>query len=128
MLTTATLAALRPHHPAGRLDIRRFRPNLVIAPLDAAQGAVEQAWLGHTLTLGAAVQLDLIDPCPRCVVPTLAQADLPADPAILRVLHAHTTGTSITLAPGVSFPAVAGVYGRVAREGSVRVGDAVGVS
>lgn len=128
LLTTATLDALRHQHPAGRFEVRRFRPNLAVTPAGAAAGAVEQDWLGHTLTIGAAAQLELIDPCPRCVVPTLAQGDLPQDPVILRVLHAHTAGTSRTLAPGVVFTAVAGVYGRVARGGGVRLGDAVGAA
>ena len=122
VLTTGTLAELSRRHPEGRFDMRRFRPNLLIAPRDEDAGAIEQSWLGRTLALGAA-QLYLLDPCPRCVITTLPQGDLPRDPAILRALHAHTSGTSVTLAPGAVFSAVAGVYGRALRGGDVRVGD-----
>lgn len=127
LLTTATLAALGRLYPVGRFDPRRFRPNLVIAPTSGAPDFVEQSWLGHMLTIGAESLITLIDPCPRCVVTTLAQGDLPRDLEILRVLHAHTSGTSQTLAPGVVFPAVVGIYGRALHRGAVRVGDVVRV-
>lgn len=125
LLTTATLAALGQIYPAGQFDPRRFRPNLLITPAEDASGFVEQAWLGYRLILGATVHLQLIDPCPRCVVTTLAQGELPHDPQILRTLSAHTTGVSRTLAPGAVFPAVAGIYGRALQGGPVRIGDAV---
>lgn len=127
-LLTTTLAALGRHYPAGQFDLRRFRPNIVIVPADAATDFVEQSWLGQTLSVGAASQLALIDPCPRCVVTTLAQGDLPRDPQILRTVGAHTSGISVTLAPGFVFQAVVGIYGRAIRGGTVRVGDCVALT
>ena len=80
------------------------------------------------LAIGAHTQLHVIDPCPRCVVTTLAQGQLLRDPGILRTLGQHNQAASVTLAPGVVFSAVAGVYASVRREGVLRRGDAVVLS
>lgn len=124
MLTTATLERLRQLHPDGLVDVRRFRPNIVVASA-AEAGFVENGWLGQRLAIGEQVGFQLIDPCPRCVVTTLAHSDLPRDPGILRTLDQHSAAASVTLAPGVVFSAVAGVYARVLQEGLLRRGDAV---
>ncbi|MEA2255382.1 MAG: uncharacterized protein QOG35_1427 [Solirubrobacteraceae bacterium] len=49
------------------LDLRRFRPNVHVA-LDAAAFA-EERWEGRTLLVGD-VELELLHPCERCVIPT----------------------------------------------------------
>lgn len=125
LLTTATLDRLRELYAGGRFEARRFRPNLVVAPAEAVADFVENGWLGRPLSVGAEVQVDAIDPAPRCVVTTLPQGDLPRDPGILRTLARHSRAASATLAPGVVFPAVAGIYASVLREGAVRRGDPV---
>jgi uncharacterized protein YcbX len=125
LLTTATLDRLRELYPGGRFDACRFRPNLVVAPAEAVAGFVENGWLGRPLSVGAEVRLDAMDPAPRCVVTTLPQGDLPRDPGILRTLARHSRAASTTLAPGVVFPAVAGIYASVLSEGVVRRGDPV---
>ena len=123
LLTTATLNRLQALYPAGRFAVSRFRPNLVVTPSGEDQGFVENGWLGHSLTIGAAVQLYLIDPSPRCVVTTLAQGDLPHDIGILRAVSRHNAAASVTLAPGLVLPAVAGVYARVDQGGLLTVGE-----
>ncbi|WP_437738841.1 MOSC domain-containing protein [Sorangium sp. So ce1335] len=127
VLTTATLDRIRELHPSGRIEAPRFRPNLVVATPPEERGFVENGWIGRALTVAAEVQLDVIDPCPRCVVPTLTQGELPRDPGILRALAQHNAVASATLAPGVVFPAVAGVYATVRRGGALRRGAAVRV-
>lgn len=127
LLTTGTLDRLRELYPGGRFEARRFRPNLVVAPAAPVADFVENGWLGRRLSVGAEVELHAIDPAPRCVVTTLAQGDLPRDPEILRTLARHGRAASATLAPGVVFPAVAGLYAAVLREGTVRRGDTVRV-
>lgn len=125
ILTTATLDQAQELYPAGRFEVRRFRPNIVVAPAEGQRGFVENAWIGHTLLIGAELRLRLIDPCPRCVVTTLAQADLPHDPGILRTLGRHNAAASATLAPGVVFPAIAGIYASVLRGGMLCRNDAI---
>jgi uncharacterized protein len=123
VLTTATLDRLQALYPAGRFAVNRFRPNIVAAPAGDTQGFVENTWLGHSITAGVDVHLYTIDPSPRCVVTTLAQGELPHDIDILRTVSQHNAAASVTLAPGVLLPAVAGIYARVDQGGMLRVGD-----
>ena len=110
VLTTATLDKLRELYPQGRFEVRRFRPNIVIdLPTDTPE-FVENGWVGHTVQLGEDVVLNVTEPCPRCVMTTLAQGDLPKDSGILRTAAQHN---------GVNV----GVYASVLRAGTVRRGD-----
>jgi len=93
IVTTASLARLGA-------DERRFRPNIVL------QAEGEDDWLGRTLTVGE-VDLLVTHPTGRCVMTTLAQADLPPDPKVLRALDRG----------------VFGVYAKVVRPGRVALGD-----
>jgi len=123
ILTTATLASLQALYPKSRFEPRRFRPNLIIATDPAATGFIENDWVGKTLRLGDEVVLEVTDPCPRCVMPTLAQGDLPRDPDIMRaILHNNV------LVPFLDKPLPsAGVYARVVQGGRVLRGAAVRV-
>jgi uncharacterized protein YcbX len=114
LLTTATLDRLRELYPQGRFEVRRFRPNIVVASPGGATGFVEDAWIGQTVQIGDEVQLSIHGPCPRCVMTTLAQADLPKDSRILRTAAQHNQVN-------------VGVYASVLRGGRVRRGDDVGL-
>ncbi len=85
VLTTATLAHLARFNPAARFDVRRFRPNILIDLGMIRPGPVEAGWLGKELRIGAAA-FKLVANCPRCVMTTLPQEDLPKDPSILRTI------------------------------------------
>jgi uncharacterized protein YcbX len=112
LLTTATLNRLRELYPQGRFETRRFRPNIVVEPGDDVRDFVENAWIGDTLAIGEAVRLSITGPCPRCVMTTLPQGDLPKDPGILRTAAQHNRVN-------------VGVYASVLRGGLVRRGDPV---
>ena len=112
LLTTATLDRLRELYPEGRFEVRRFRPNIVVKPASGEKGFAENAWVGHTLAIGTAVRLNIISPCGRCVMTTLAQGDLPRDPGILRTAAQHNQLN-------------VGVYAAVVRGGTIRRGDSV---
>jgi len=122
LLTTATLDRLRTLYPTGRFEPRRFRPNIVLAT-ESMSGFAENDWLRRDLSLGTAATFRAIDPCPRCVVTTLPQDDLPRDPGILRTIAQNNSVASATLAPGVVLPAVAGIYLSVTNGGTLRRGD-----
>jgi len=111
MLTTATLNRLREVYPQGRFEPRRFRPHIII-DASPAEGFVENDWIGKTLSLGAKVRAHVTGGCPRCVMTTLPQADLPKDPGILRTAAQHND-------------VHVGVYADVIIGGSVRRGDRV---
>jgi len=61
-------------------------------------------------------------PDPRCVMPSLAQEDLPKDSRILKALAQHNR---IDVA-GALYPC-AGVYAVVEATGTIRNGDGVGL-
>jgi uncharacterized protein YcbX len=115
LLTTATLARLQELYPAGRFDLHRFRPNLLIQPIDDRTGFVENDWIGRTVRIGEDVELRITGPCGRCVMTTLPQAGLPKDTGILRAAVQHN-GAHV------------GVYASVSRGGYVRHGDDVRIS
>jgi uncharacterized protein YcbX len=48
----------------------------VLNTASLGEGFLEDGWLGRTLTVGG-VTLRIDQPCPRCVMTTLPQADLP---------------------------------------------------
>jgi uncharacterized protein YcbX len=124
ILTTATLDRLRELYPAGHFEPQRFRPNIVVAPTFQI-GFVENNWLGRTLTIGGELHVEVIDPCPRCVVTTLPQGQLPHDPGILRTAAQHNAVPSVTFASGTVFSAVVGAYAGVLHGSTIRRGDAV---
>jgi uncharacterized protein len=79
------------------------------------QGFVENDWVGRTVAIGDRVRLAITEPCPRCVMITLPQGDLPKDSGILRTAAQHN---------GVNV----GVYASVLSGGTIRRGDAVSLA
>jgi uncharacterized protein len=113
LLTTGTIDRLRELYPEGRFEARRFRPNVVVST--AEQGFVENDWIGHTVTIGDEVRLEITGPCPRCVMTTLSQGDLPKDPGILRTAAQNNQAN-------------VGVYADVVAGGTIRRGDPVTIA
>jgi uncharacterized protein len=112
LLTTSTIDRLRKLYPQGRFEARRFRPNIVVSTGSEDPGFVENDWIGRTVLIGEAVRLAITEPCPRCVMITLPQADLPKDSGILRTAPQHNAVN-------------VGVYASVVNGGTIRRGDAV---
>ncbi len=111
-ISTASLERLRQLEPQLDFAVERFRPNLLIRPEAGASGFVEESWIGHTLAFGADLKLHVSDGCPRCVVTTLSQGELPEDLEILRATARHNN-------------VVAGIRLSVSNPGDVNVGDPV---
>jgi uncharacterized protein YcbX len=112
VLTTATLRRLQELYPQGRFEARRFRPNMLIKTAEDKMGFVENAWIGRTLAIGSTVRLSITAPCPRCVMTTLPQGDLPQDAGILRTAAQQNQAN-------------VGVYASVLQGGEVHRGDSV---
>jgi uncharacterized protein YcbX len=112
VLTTATIDRLRELYPQGRVEVRRFRPNIVVEVASGEKDFVENAWVDHTLAIGNELRLNITGPCPRCVMTTLPQGDLRSDPGILRTAAQHNQVN-------------VGVYAAVVRGGEIRRGDPV---
>lgn len=95
------------------IDVRRFRPNVLLALEDPDDELPESHWSGSHLTLGDAV-LEVTMPTIRCVVPSRGQPGLEVDRRITKAVAGRAQRCL-------------GVYCWVATDGAVRVGDAVGL-
>ncbi len=111
-ITTATLDKLQTLYPAGQFNPCRFRPNILIKPISSEPAFVEDDWVGGKLLIGDRVCLSIDTACPRCVVTTLAQCDLPNDLNILRT----TTKQNKT---------IAGIRMSVLQTGMICCGDSI---
>ncbi len=109
IVTDATLRKLRALAPRSVIDVRRFRPNFVIA--SESEGFPELAWAGKQLRVGGAA-LDVLVPCPRCVMITHGFGDVPQDTGLMRTVVREADQN-------------VGAYAKVASPGEVRIGDAV---
>lgn len=114
VLSTTTLAALAAATEGPDADVRRIRPNVVVA-LDAPDGHhPEAAWTGAVVRLGE-VELEVVAPSARCVMVTRPFADLPENQPLLRTIVRD-------------FDQNLGIYTNVRTPGVVRVGDPVTVT
>jgi uncharacterized protein YcbX len=120
LITTNTLNRLRELYPQGRFEARRFRPNMVVTAGKGEPEFVENSWVGLSVEIGESLVLKVTNPCPRCVMTTLPQADLPQDHGILRATAQYNQPYVPALAQAM--PSV-GVYANVLRSGTVRRGD-----
>jgi uncharacterized protein len=115
IITSGTVKALE-HEARRTLDLRRFRPNLLIDATDE-KALIEDAWVGKTLTLGSmdgpAVAITMRDV--RCSMMNLDPETGASDPAVLKAAVRLNENT-------------AGVYGTVTRIGDVSIGDPVFIS
>jgi uncharacterized protein YcbX len=110
LLTQQSLDSLQSRAPESRIDVRRFRPNLLIDAPGHGEFP-EQAWVGRRVRVGEAT-FEVAAGCPRCVMTTLGFADLPADRSIMRTLVRETDQ-------------LLGVYAKVVEAGTIHVGDTV---
>jgi uncharacterized protein YcbX len=112
LLSDRSLETLALLAPGSAFDVRRFRPNLVVAVEAHVQGDFpEQNWLGRKLQVGK-VELDITMPAPRCVMVTRDFADLPTDRQVLRTIVHHANQNI-------------GVYANVLRPGMFNVGTPI---
>src|SRR6185369_8679525 len=108
LLTTSSLRTLAARNPGARFDVRRFRPNFVI-DADGGADVPENDWCGREIRIGD-VRVAVGVRCPRCVMTTLPQGDLPKDPSVLRTI-VRDLGQDV------------GVYLTVETPGEVALGD-----
>ncbi|ONG59106.1 hypothetical protein BKE38_00045 [Pseudoroseomonas deserti] len=111
LLTNADIARLRALLPDAVLDLRRFRPNLMVELDDASAAMPQDAWLGREIRLGEVVLRATI-PCVRCGFTSMEQPGLPMDPRVLQHLVQDF---------GRNF----GIYCEVVVPGRLQVGDAL---
>ncbi len=111
VMSTSALRSLQDALPDASVDVRRFRPNLVV-DTGGRGGHPELEWAGMRARIGSAT-VELTTPCPRCVMVTRAIDDeLPADRSILRHIVRELDQN-------------VGIYANVIEEGTISVGDSV---
>jgi uncharacterized protein len=109
VMSTSSLRSLADALPDSVIDVRRFRPNLVIDTGDEP-GHPEFDWIGQRFRTGTA-EIEIVAACPRCVMVTREIApDVPADRSVLRHVVRDLDQNL-------------GVYAAVVSSGSVEVGD-----
>lgn len=109
LITTQTVAGLSATVGVD-LDVRRFRPNLLV---EATSGAAfpEDAWVGAVLRIGhATMRVDKRDG--RCAVVNVDPDTARQDPSTLRAIARTREGC-------------VGVYGSTVQPGRVAIGDPV---
>ncbi|KUI46730.1 sulfurase [Mycobacterium sp. GA-1199] len=111
VLSITSLATVGAEVEGDALDVRRFRPNVLLALHEPDDGLPEAQWTGGHLTVGGAV-LEVTMPTIRCVVPSRAQPGLEVD-------------RRITKAVAERAQRCLGSYCWVDTPGTVRVGDVV---
>lgn len=114
ILTTASLACLQALLPEAVIDIRRFRPNILVASDDGEPDFAEQRLVGRTLRIGDAV-VEITEPCTRCAFTALGQPGIPFDKDVLHTIAKHGGGGF-------------GVLAKVVGPGRIARGDAVTVA
>ncbi|MXX32441.1 MAG: MOSC domain-containing protein [Chloroflexi bacterium] len=110
IMTTASLNELASLGGGEDVDVRRFRPNVLIDTGDA-QGLLEVDWTGKQLRMGG-VTIELMSTAVRCSMPAHAQREFGASRAVGRTLIEHTKQHL-------------GSYCNVVEGGTVNVGDEV---
>jgi uncharacterized protein YcbX len=109
VLTDQALRALAAALPDTAIDVRRFRPSIVV-DTGGSDGHPEFDWTGRSATIGT-VNVEFLAPCPRCVMVTREiDASLPADRSVLRHIVADLDQN-------------VGIYARVSQPGTIHLGD-----
>lgn len=110
VMTTSALRAMQQALPNSNVDIKRFRPSIVIDTPE--QGHPEFSWTGKTAQLGTAT-IEFLEPCPRCIMITrYINDDIPEDRAILRHVVRDLNQN-------------VGVYARVITPGTISLHDSM---
>lgn len=109
VMTQTSLETIGAEIGGDDVDVRRFRPNILLALTNPEDGLPESQWTGGRLSLGG-VALEVTMPTIRCVVPSRAQPGFEVD---RRITKAVANRASRCL----------GTYCWVATGGAVRVGD-----
>lgn len=109
LITTQTIARLE-EMTAERLDVQRFRPNLLVEASEDSPFA-EDRWVGRVLRIGGLrMRVDSRDS--RCVVITIDPSTMARNPAVLRTVTEQRAGCL-------------GVYGTTVKPGLLSVNDEV---
>ena len=114
LISMTTIAMVETESGCGTLDVRRFRPNILIEPTGDAP-VNEDAWIGKTVHFGnhasaPAVRVTVKDI--RCVIVNLDPETAVAEPRVFKTIISSRQNC-------------AGVYATVMNTGTLSVGDGI---
>ena len=110
LISSATLARVGA-------EMIRYRPNIVL-DIPGGEAFAENDWTGREIAIGD-VLLRVMQPTPRCAVPTLAHGVLPRRADAVRTLIEENH----VQVPGLGARPCLGTYAEVLNGGPVAVGD-----
>lgn len=110
LFSTHTLAQIQAESDS-QIDVRQFRANLVIEPVEVIP-FVEERWVGRVLKIGAHALIGVTKKDTRCMMINLDPDTAEQNPAVLRTVARH-------------HDECAGIYANVIVPGVVRVGDEI---
>lgn len=111
VMTTSALASMQAALAGSVVDVRRFRPSIVLEVDDYDEvgegtpaGHPELGWAGRRARIGTA-EIELLGGCPRCVMVTREiSPEIPADTGVLRhvvrELHQNVGAYASVVVPG----------------------------
>jgi uncharacterized protein YcbX len=111
ILTEASMRHLQTLVPDAQIDVRRFRPNILVSDDENRIGLLEEEWLGKGIRIGE-VDISIVMRCPRCIMVTREQDDLANDQSIMRSLVRH-------------MDQCISVYGQIEVGGMLHVGQSI---
>ena len=110
LFSNHTLAQLEAESES-QIDMRQFRANLYIEPVDAIP-FIEDSWVGRVLKVGRDAVIGVTKKDSRCMMINLDLDTAKQNPAVLRTVARH-------------HEECAGIYANVVATGVVRVGDRI---
>ncbi|KHF38033.1 MOSC domain-containing protein [Halalkalibacter okhensis] len=111
LATDASLDKLNELWGKAEVDLRRFRPNLLIS-LEEKKPFIEEEWIGRRIKIGAEVELQFVGPCKRCMIITVNPDNAERDPSIHKTVIKERNNHF-------------GVYASVVKTGNIHVDDEV---
>ena len=109
VMTGTSLETISAELDGDDVDVRRFRPNILLTLANPEDGLPESQWTGGRLSIGGA-ELDVTMPTIRCVVPSRPQPGIEVDRRITKAV-AGRAGRCL------------GSYCWVSTGGTVSIGD-----
>ncbi|HEV3264763.1 MAG TPA: MOSC domain-containing protein [Acidimicrobiales bacterium] len=121
ILASASIRSLSAALGDASVDVRRFRPNLLIETGDGTSDYPDNEWSRSALRIGGSLEARGIMATMRCVMVTLPQGELVRAREVLQTLNRVNR---LDVPSMGSYPCI-GVYARVVRAGTVSEGDEV---
>jgi len=111
LTTDASLNKLQELWGKDEVDMKRFRPNLVIS-LKEKKPFIEEEWIGRRIKIGTEVELEFVGHCVRCMIITVNPDNAERDLSLHRTLIKERNNNF-------------GVYASVIKTGNIHVNDEI---